>query len=230
MNLNTYTYTYQNPIVFVDPNGKQALAGALLGAFTEYASIVGGKMIFENQSFSQANNMTWGEVGSIGMAAGFGAVSGVAKFGSWVGSSTGRKILVKMFEVGLGAVEDMLKQYISNKPGEEIDLTQTLIVSLTDLGMGHLLKETSLEKYVSKQEKVIEKAQNEINNIKSSNIGTRGGQSKKIRTQQAIINKATKEKDFYGNISKVVNKTATSAASVETTGVYKEVKKVQKNE
>jgi len=45
-----------------------------------------------------------------------------------------------MLELGLGAVEDMLKQYIKD---DEIDLTQTLISTLTDFGMGHLLKGTS---------------------------------------------------------------------------------------
>lgn len=223
-NNNPYIYTYQNPIKYVDPNGKQALAGALLGAFTEYASIVGGKMVFENKSFSQANNMTWGEVGSIGVAAGFGAISGVAKFASWAGSSTGRKILVKMLEVGLGAVEDVLKQYLSNKPGEEVDLTQTLIASLTDLGMGHLLKGTSLEKYIAKQEKTIAKAESKIARIQSG-VGNARGKARRIRTQEAIINAATKTKNSYEKISKVVNKTATSAASAETTGVYKETKK-----
>ena len=39
-NLNTYGYCYQNPVLLVDPNGKQAIAGAVIGAFTEYASII----------------------------------------------------------------------------------------------------------------------------------------------------------------------------------------------
>ncbi|WP_394660158.1 toxin TcdB middle/N-terminal domain-containing protein [uncultured Chryseobacterium sp.] len=226
-NNNPYIYTYQNPIKYVDPNGKQALAGALLGAFTEYASIVGGKMVFENKSFSQANDMTWGEVGSIGVAAGFGAVSGVAKFASWAGSSTGRKILIKMLEVGLGAVEDVLKQYISNKPGEEVDLTQTLISSLTDLGMGHLLKGSSLEKHIVKQEKAIAKAESKIARIESG-VGTARGKARRIRTQEAIINSATKSKNSYDKINKILNKTSSSGASAYTTGVYKGTKKKEK--
>ncbi len=31
MNLNTYTYTYQNPVIYVDPNGKQNISGYLIG-------------------------------------------------------------------------------------------------------------------------------------------------------------------------------------------------------
>lgn len=42
-NNNTYIYTYKNPVKYVDPNGKQALAGAILGEFTEYAAKIGEK-------------------------------------------------------------------------------------------------------------------------------------------------------------------------------------------
>ncbi|WP_312346246.1 SpvB/TcaC N-terminal domain-containing protein [Chryseobacterium binzhouense] len=34
-NLNPYIYTYQNPIKYVDPNGKQSMAGALMGVPNE---------------------------------------------------------------------------------------------------------------------------------------------------------------------------------------------------
>lgn len=218
-NLSNYNYCYQNPVKYVDPNGKQAIAGALLGAFTEYASIIGGKMLFENKSFTQANGeLNWGDTGKIAIAGGFGAVSGVAKFAKWAGTSTGRKIIVKMFEIGLGAMEDVLKQYVGSENGD-IDLTQTLISSLTDLGMGYLLKGTSLEKYITKQEKIISKAESKIARIESSGIGTVKGQAKKIRTQNAIIATATKEKAVYQKVSTVVNKSATTSASTITTGI-----------
>ena len=54
-NLNPYIYCYQNSVKFVDPNGKQALAGAIMGGFTEYASIVGERMLFKNKTFIEAN-------------------------------------------------------------------------------------------------------------------------------------------------------------------------------
>ncbi|WOC50899.1 hypothetical protein BPO_0252 [Bergeyella porcorum] len=226
MNMATYSYTYQNPILYVDPNGKQGIPGMLLGAVTEYGSIIGEKMLFENMSFSQANAIAfnmgengegWGNIKSIGVAAGFGAISGTAKFAKWAGSSTGRKILVKILETGIGALEDMIKQYVKD---DDVDLTQTLISSLTDLGMEKMLKGTSLEKHLSKQEGIIEKAQKEISNIKSSNVGTKGGQAKKIRTQNAIINNAQKEIKTYSGANKVFNKTTTTGASTYTTGVY----------
>jgi len=218
-NLSNYNYCYQNPILYVDPNGKQAIAGAILGILTEYASIVGEKMLFENKTFAEANKaMDWKDGVNIGVAGGFGAVSGVAKFTKWAGSSTGRKILIKMLELGLGAVEDMLKQYIKD---DEIDLTQTLISTLTDFGMGHLLKGTSLEKHISKQEDLIKKAERKISDVTSSSTGTAKGRLKKIRTQEAKINNAKKEKAFYEKFSKPFNKTATSGATLMSTGIYK---------
>ena len=213
------------PVPIVLQNMGIMLAGAILGAFTEYGSIVGGKMLFENKSFLQANkDISWVEAASIGVAAGFGAISGVAKFATWAGSSTGRKILVKMLEVGLGAAEDVIKQAVNLKEGESIDLTQTLISSLTDLGMGHILKGTSLEKYITKQEKRIAKAEIKISAITSSGVGTAKGQEKKIRTQVGIIKNATEKKKSYEKIRDVFNKTATSGASTVTTGIYEENK------
>ena len=129
-----------------------------------------------------------------------------------------------MLEVGLGAAEDVIKQAVNLKEGESIDLTQTLISSLTDLGMGHILKGTSLEKYITKQEKRIAKAESKISAITSSGVGTAKGQEKKIRTQVGIIKNATEKKKSYEKIRDVFNKTATSGASTVTTGIYEENK------
>ena len=38
-NLNVYGYTYQNPVIYVDPNGKQSVS----------AILVGGNIKFRNQ-------------------------------------------------------------------------------------------------------------------------------------------------------------------------------------
>ena len=144
-------------------------------------------MLFENKSFSQANAIAFdmseggegiGNIGKISIAAGMGAISGTAKFTKWAGSSNGRKILVKMLEVGLDALEDIMKQYIETG-GENIDLKATLISTITDIGMGKILEGTKLSKHISKQESMISKAQKDINNIKNSNIGTTKGQAKK---------------------------------------------------
>ncbi|MDY3351214.1 hypothetical protein PG357_04355 [Riemerella anatipestifer] len=231
MNGATYSYTYQNPVKWIDPNGKQALAGALLGAFTEYASIVGERMLFENKTFIEANKEwtsknTW----SVATAAGFGAISGAAKFTNWASSSTGRKILVKMFDIGLGAAEDIIKQTINLKEGQKIDLKQTLISALSDLGMGYLLKGTSLEKYIAKQESKILKAESKIMEIQSSNIGTAKGLMKKIRKQEAIINSANGEINFYNKVNMTIDKVSKSSVSTYSTGVYNANKKTNEKE
>ncbi len=221
-NLNPYIYTYQNPIKYIDPNGKQGIPGALLGAFTEYASIVGEKMLFEDMSFSQANSsLSLKEGGNMAIAAGVGAASGILKFTKWAGSSSGRKILVKLLESGIDASEDVLKQYV--KEGE-IDLKQTLISTLTSAGMSKILNGTSLEKDIEKQGKIINNAENKISAISASNSGSKNGRSKKIRKQEAIINRATEEKMFYEAINQKVNKTATSGANTVTTGAYNKKK------
>ena len=122
-----------------------------------------------------------------------------------------------MLKLGLAAIEDILKQYVKN---DKIDLTQTLISTLTDCGMGHLLKGTSLEKHLSKQEDIIEKAEKKISEVSTSTVGTVKGRMKKIRKQEAKIENAKTEKLFYEIFSKPINKTTTSAATVITTGIY----------
>lgn len=46
------------------------------------------------------------------IAGGAGAVSEVAKFGKFLTSPTGEKIVEKLFEVGLSVVESSLKIYL----------------------------------------------------------------------------------------------------------------------
>ena len=35
MNMATYSYTYQNPIKYIDPNGKQSISNILVGRVTK---------------------------------------------------------------------------------------------------------------------------------------------------------------------------------------------------
>ena len=109
-NLNPYIYCYQSPISLVDPNGKQAVPGAILGSFTEYAAKIGDKMLFEGMDFKQANSsLTRYDFLDITVAAGVGAVSGVAKFSKFVASPIGKKIINLITEIGLSSIEAGLK-------------------------------------------------------------------------------------------------------------------------
>ena len=216
-NNNVYGYCYQNPINLVDPNGKQGLPGAVLGMLTEYSSIVGEKMLFDDMTFTEANkDLSWRDGANIAVAGGFGSVSGVAKFTKWAGSSKGRKILIKLFEIGVGALEDMLKQYIKD---DNIDLTSTLISTLTDLGMGYLLKGTSLEKHIAKQDEVITMSEKKIADLSSSGNGTAKGRAKKTRKEEAIIANAKKEKKFYEKFSEPIDKVSKTGTSTTLNGV-----------
>ena len=100
-NLNPYVYCYNRSTVYVDPNGKQGLSGALFGAFvggfTEYASIVGSKVLFDNKTFKEANkDLDWNDGVNIAISAGFGAASGfidngISRLTNWIAKPTNRK-------------------------------------------------------------------------------------------------------------------------------------------
>jgi CRISPR/Cas system-associated protein Csm6 len=49
--------------------------------------------------------------------------------------------------------------------------------------------------------------------------------AKRIRTQEAKINKAQKEKEFYGGINDIFTETATAGDSTVTAGTYSNNKK-----
>ena len=145
----------------------------------------------------------------------------MSKFAKWAGTSKVQKILVKMFDLGLDSIEDILKQYVKD---DNIDLKQTLISTLTGLGMGKILDGTSLQKYIKKQDDIINKAESKISKIEAGK-GNATGKVKRICAQEAKINKAQKEKEFYGGINDAVTKIVTSGASTVTTGTYSNNKK-----
>jgi RHS repeat-associated protein len=142
-NVSSYVYCLNNPIRLVDPDGENPILGALIGAFTEYAGIVGSKMIFDGMTFVEANKSLGINDGlDIAVAAGFGAASGaidggITKFASWIKSPTNQKIIIKLLEVGVSALESSLKQIYKD---EEFDLLSILTGALTEVGMGSLLK------------------------------------------------------------------------------------------
>jgi RHS repeat-associated protein len=142
-NTGSYVYCLNNPIRLVDPNGENPILGALIGAFTEYAGIVGSKIIFDGMTFVEANKSLGLNDGlDIAVAAGFGAASGaidggITKFASWIKSPTNQKIIIKLLEVGVSALESSLKQIYKD---EEFDLLSILTGALTEVGMGSLLK------------------------------------------------------------------------------------------
>ena len=160
MNMATYSYTYQNPIKWVDPNGKQALAGALLGAFTEYASIIGERMIFENKSFSQAHNdWDWKDTSDVVISFGVGWVSGTAKFAKFMSSSAGKRVVK---EIGTSIVEGFIKLGVelvmdNNKEMTQVEAEKIIIGTLVEFGLGKMkILPTPAKKNLEDANKLVE--------------------------------------------------------------------------
>lgn len=180
-NLNPYIYCYQSPISLVDPNGKQAVPGALLGAFTEYLSKVGEKMIFGKMSFSEANgNLTWKDALDIGVAGAIGAVSGTAKFAKFVASPIGKKIMKVVTEIGFSSLEAGLKSIY----GEEFSLKAVLV----EVGMGDLLGHF-LPKKIFKE--AANKSRHDLNRAKEL-MGRKSATPKVTRKQAVKLKNAQK--------------------------------------
>lgn len=143
-----YAVNRNNPLYNSDPKGDNPIMGAIIGAFTEYAGIIGSKMLFEGMTFSEANSdLGWSDGLDITIAAGFGAATGaidggITRFASWISKPTNRKILVKLLEVGVSAIEGSLKQIYKD---EDFDLLSVLAGALAEVGMGDLLKKTAFK-------------------------------------------------------------------------------------
>lgn len=140
-NLNPYIYCYQNPVKLVDPNGKQALAGAIMGGFTEYASIVGEKMFFENKTFIAANkDIGIKDIASIGFSMAVGCVSGTAKFAKFMSSNIGKRIIK---EIGTNIVEGFMNVavdiLVDQRDMSFDDAKSVITQSIINAGLGEFL-------------------------------------------------------------------------------------------
>jgi hypothetical protein len=203
--ISDYSVMDGNPILKNDPKGDcpTCLSGAIIGAFTEYAGIVGSKMLFNDMTFSDANSSLSLEDGfDITIAAGFGAASstidgGISKFTTWISKPTNRKIVQKLLEVGVSALESSLKQLYKD---EDFDLTSILTGALAEVGMGNLLK-TDVYKNASEQAS------------KNANISTKRAEdlAKRKKPNEKLIKNARKE-------AATQNETAKTLDNLDKTG------------
>ena len=147
--ISPYIYCLNNPNILKDADGKNPVLAAILGALTEYAGLVGSKMLFEGQSFVDANkSLTKANILQIAISAGTGAATGaidggLTKFAKWAANPRNQKIIVKLLEVGVEGLENVLKDYVD---GNDVDIKGVLVSTLTDVGLGHLLQTEKIGK------------------------------------------------------------------------------------
>ena len=199
-NLNPYVYCYNRSTVYVDPNGKQGFSGVifggLIGGFTEYASIVGSKMLFDNKTFKEANkDLDLGDMASITINTGLGAASGfidngISRMTNWIAKPTNRKIVTKLLENGIDMVGEALSQYIETG---EISISSMLVGALTEVGMGKLIGEKYVKKALGEATDAVSAAEKRLVDLSNR----RHPNAKLIHKAQEDLNSA---KQFYGII------------------------------
>ena len=197
-NLNSYIYCYQNPVKLVDPNGKQALAGAIMGGLTEYASIVGEKMLFKNKTFIEANkDIGIKDIASIGFSMATGCVSGTAKFAKFMSSNMGKRVIK---EIGTNIVEGFMNVAVDilvDQRSMSFDDAKAVVTqSIINAGLGEFLPKPA--------RKNLEEAENNVRYFKDS----------KYWKAKEAINTRNAAKGLE-NIENVVQGTATNIASKE---------------
>ena len=207
-NLNPYVYCYQSPVSLIDPNGKQALPGAIMGMFTEYLSKIGEKMISENMNFATANSkLGWTDGLDILAAGAFGSVSGIAKFGKFIASPTGRKIMNMVCEVGLSSLEAGFKSIY----GDDFSLEAVLV----EVGMGDLLGRF-LPKKVFKE--AADNSKHELNRAKEL-MQRKSATPKVVKKQTAVLKNAKKGiiiNKSLESTSDAINQTVSKTAGSKT--------------
>ena len=174
-NLNTYGYCYQNPVKLVDPNGKQAIAGALIGAIVDYGVQVGVNYIEGKRGIEAWTDIDYK---SIAVSAGAGALSAgiaIAAKAKNVGK-VGTAIIELATDTGISVASQAINE-------GEVSAGETLadvaIGQTAGQVAGKLLKNTktakSLQIEVNTQKNI---ARGKSNTVPKSKADVKGAQKK----------------------------------------------------
>lgn len=177
-NLSVYSYSYLNPILYKDPDGKiPALVGAVVGILTEILAQLGVNMLVEHQDLSTAwSNLDKSDIfvaGVLGAATGF-FDGGTSRLVTFLSNPRNQKLMTKVVplvvDLIVELIEGVAKNVLNLEEGESLDIKGALYGALTEVGLKQLAgffktskKLTNkLDKLEKVAEKDIKKAQKEI--------------------------------------------------------------------
>ena len=174
-NLNTYGYCYQNPVKLVDPNGKQAIAGALIGAIVDYGVQVGVNYIEGKRGIEAWTDIDYK---SIAVSAGAGALSAgiaIAAKAKNVGK-VGTAIIELATDTGISVASQAINEGEVSAGETVVDVA---IGQIAGQVAGKLLKNTktakSLQVQVNTQKNI---ARGKSNTVPKSKADVKGAQKK----------------------------------------------------
>jgi hypothetical protein len=203
-NHNSYGYCYQNPIKYVDPNGKQGVPGMIAGFLAEVLVAVGTKMFENNVGPGEAIGMlNWKDAWNITVGTGLGAAGGFVALANKARNPVVRKVLGFLLETSMEVIENMLKEAFEVFTGEKatFDIRSAIYGAVAEVGMGKFLeklgiKHKAFEKAKEKAQREARKAEEKVADLsrrRSPNV-------RKIKKAQDAANKANKEAKAFENI------------------------------
>ena len=196
-NLNTNIYCYQSSVKLVDPNGKQAIAGALIGAIVDYGVQVGVNYIEGKRGIEAWTDIDYK---SIAVSAGAGALSAgiaIAAKAKNVGK-VGTAIIELATDTGISVASQAINE-------GEVSAGETL----ADVAIGQTAGQVAGK--LLKNTKTAKSLQIEVNNQK--NIAR--GKSNTVPKSKADVKGAQKKLDRYINNRAMGASTAASELGSE---------------
>ena len=203
VNISTYTYCGNNPVLFTDPDGEIFGIDNVVGAIASGAIEVGSQVVSNIIQSRNATDINWKKVG---IASGEGFITS--------GASTGVRIAVK---IGSAVANSLVDNY--NKGGNEI-----VKGTLSNLAEGAVVKGGS-KTIKAVGNKVLNKAFNKVSNkIIHSKTSIAKSVKKQFGTNSKVSNKiATKIQTGQKHVAKAIRKSPQTLAEIYTPGIFEKI-------